>query len=162
MPEPVVDRTAHLPRKRVSAGVLFTDPAGKVLLVQPNYKPYWDLPGGIVETGESPRDAAQRETKEELGVIALIGRLLVVDYMPGRPDLTEALMFVYAGYGLRQHGADIVLSDGELTAWAWCTPQEQHARQSDAPILAARIAAARRAHTAETTIYLEAGQEMTP
>jgi ADP-ribose pyrophosphatase YjhB (NUDIX family) len=160
MPEPAVDRTLHLPRKRVSSGVLFVDPAGRILLVQPNYKPYWDLPGGIVETGESPRDAAQRETKEELGVIALIGRLLVVDYMPPRPDLTEAVMFVYAGHGLRAHGADIVLADGELTAWAWCTPAEQAERQVHAPILAARIAAARRAHAAETTIYLEAGQEI--
>ena len=42
------DFTATLPRKRMGAGVLFTDEAGRVLLVEPTYKDYWEIPGGAV------------------------------------------------------------------------------------------------------------------
>ncbi|MGW6244366.1 NUDIX domain-containing protein [Streptomyces roseolus] len=38
-----------LPRKRVAAGVLFFDDAGRVLLVDPVYKEPWEIPGGAVE-----------------------------------------------------------------------------------------------------------------
>lgn len=36
------------------------------------YAGYWDIPGGTVEEGELPRDAAIRETFEETGQKALI------------------------------------------------------------------------------------------
>ncbi|WP_412102692.1 NUDIX domain-containing protein [Plantactinospora sp. KLBMP9567] len=36
-------------------GLLFTDPAGRVLLVEPTYKEHWEIPGGCVEADESLR-----------------------------------------------------------------------------------------------------------
>ena len=45
---------ASLPGVVVSAAALITDPAGRVLLVKPNYRDYWSLPGGICELGEPP------------------------------------------------------------------------------------------------------------
>jgi 8-oxo-dGTP diphosphatase len=38
-----------------------------VLLVNPVYKETWDLPGGVVETEESPRAACRREVAELAG-----------------------------------------------------------------------------------------------
>jgi 8-oxo-dGTP diphosphatase len=35
------DFTATLPRKRMGAGVLLSDPNGRVLLVEPTYKDHW-------------------------------------------------------------------------------------------------------------------------
>ena len=52
------DFTATLPRKRMGAGVLLSDELGRVLLVEPTYKPSWEVPGGVVEADESPRAAA--------------------------------------------------------------------------------------------------------
>ena len=49
------DYTATLPRKRMAAAVLFFDAADRLLLVEPTYKPTWELPGGTVEADESPR-----------------------------------------------------------------------------------------------------------
>lgn len=48
------DYTATLPRKRMAAAVLFTDVAGRALLVEPAYKDYWEIVGGCVEDNESP------------------------------------------------------------------------------------------------------------
>ena len=48
--------------------MLVRDPDGRVLLCQLTYKQDWDLPGGVVEVGESPQLAVTREVEEELGL----------------------------------------------------------------------------------------------
>lgn len=87
---------------RVAAGVLFKDRLGRVLLVKPTYKHGWDVPGGYVEPGESPLQAAEREVHEELGLSLPIGRLLVVDWAP-HPDEGDKLLFIFDG-GEIEHG----------------------------------------------------------
>ena len=44
-----------------------------------SYPLYWDIPGGMVEDNELPRDAAVRETKEEVGLDVEIGKILQED-----------------------------------------------------------------------------------
>ena len=46
---------SFLPRKRAISQMLVRDPDGRVLLCQLTYKQDWDLPGGVVEVGESPQ-----------------------------------------------------------------------------------------------------------
>jgi len=48
----------------VAAGALFRDAGGRVLLVKPHYKAGWDIPGGMVEPGETPSEACAREVTE--------------------------------------------------------------------------------------------------
>ncbi len=36
--------------------------------IETPFPEYWDLPGGMVELGELPRDGVIRETKEEIGL----------------------------------------------------------------------------------------------
>jgi 8-oxo-dGTP diphosphatase len=81
---------------RMAAGVLFRDSAGRVLLVKPSYKAGWDIPGGYVEPGESPKQAARREVLEELGIEVPIGRLLVVDWAP-HPNEGDKVLFIFDG-----------------------------------------------------------------
>ncbi|MGH8916952.1 MAG: NUDIX domain-containing protein, partial [Actinomycetes bacterium] len=65
---PLEQYVASLNRKRMTAGVLFRDTMGRVLLVEQSYKPDWGSPGGAVDADESPWAAAARELSEELGM----------------------------------------------------------------------------------------------
>ncbi|MFK3981739.1 NUDIX domain-containing protein [Micromonospora sp. NPDC050397] len=148
------DFTAALPRKRMGAGVLLRDADGRILLVEPTYKDYWEIPGGVVEADESPYQAAMREVAEELGLSVTPGRLLVVDWVPPQMGRTEGVMFVYDGGQLDPaRTSQITLPADELRSWAWCTPDEAEARLS--PVLARRALAALLAVTQGTTLYLE-------
>ena len=55
------------PRHIVSAAVVATDDAGRVLLVR-SPRRGWEMPGGQVELGEALEVAAIREVKEESGI----------------------------------------------------------------------------------------------
>ena len=74
------------PKRMSSSAVLLENEAGELLIVKANYKEYWALPGGIIEADETPRQAAVRETREEIGVTLNPDELtfvLVVDRMSG-------------------------------------------------------------------------------
>ena len=56
----------------IAAGILFVAPDGEVLLLrrgsqEENYAGHWALPGGNAEEGETPEQAADRESREEIG-----------------------------------------------------------------------------------------------
>jgi ADP-ribose pyrophosphatase YjhB (NUDIX family) len=65
---------------------------GKVLLCQRADEPrrgFWNTPGGFVESGETPRAAAIRETLEETGVSV---RALKLAYIHKLPQLNQIVM----------------------------------------------------------------------
>jgi RimJ/RimL family protein N-acetyltransferase/8-oxo-dGTP pyrophosphatase MutT (NUDIX family) len=88
---------AGLPRKRVIAQLAVRDHQGRLLLCQLSYKPDWDLPGGVVEVGESPRVAAAREIQEELALSVDAGDLLLVDWLPAWSGWDDACTLVFDG-----------------------------------------------------------------
>ncbi|MBU9713935.1 NUDIX hydrolase [Evansella tamaricis] len=55
------------PKHIVSAATIVINDKGEVLLIK-GPKRGWEMPGGQVEEGESLKDAAIRETKEESGI----------------------------------------------------------------------------------------------
>jgi 8-oxo-dGTP diphosphatase len=72
---------ASLPSFTASAAALLTDESGAVLLVKPWYRDYWLLPGGVTEAEESPRQCAEREAEEEVGVAVTATALLAVHWI---------------------------------------------------------------------------------
>jgi len=63
------------------------------LLCKRRDKDLWNLPGGRVEDGESPWDAALREVHEEIGVTAQLERLTGVYHKP----LQDEVVFQFLG-----------------------------------------------------------------
>ena len=43
------DYYKHLPKKRMGVGALFLSGKNDLLIVKPNYKDHWSIPGGVVE-----------------------------------------------------------------------------------------------------------------
>lgn len=81
-------------RPRVAAGALIRNDAGEILLVKPTYKEGWEIPGGYVEPGESPKAACEREIREELGLDLEVGQLAVVDWAPSEAE-GDKILFIF-------------------------------------------------------------------
>ena len=155
MPKPLLSQAdwyASLPAVYVSAAMLITDPAGRVLIVKPNYRPYWGVPGGIVEAGEAPHDGAAREIAEELGLRITAGDLLVVDWLPPEDARPRAITSYLFDGGTLAGLADVRLQEEELDDAEFVTWAEAEARMPAAT--AARIPAARQARATGRTVYL--------
>jgi 8-oxo-dGTP diphosphatase len=116
--------TAHLPPRhdlapRDGASIaVFKD--RKVLLVKRGRPPFaglWSLPGGKVEGGESPRQAACRELKEETGIEAEVeGIIDTVRVAAGGPgDSMTYRLTVF--YGRPIGGSLTSASDSEMAEW---------------------------------------------
>jgi 8-oxo-dGTP pyrophosphatase MutT (NUDIX family) len=123
---------SFLPRKRAISQMLVRDRAGRVLLCQLTYKQDWDLPGGVVEVGESPQLAVSREVDEELGLQIPAGSLLLTDWLPPWSGWDDALCLVFDG-GV--HDASlvdtIVRQTREIRSAEFCTPEQVRERCAD-------------------------------
>jgi 8-oxo-dGTP pyrophosphatase MutT (NUDIX family) len=123
--EHLAEGNAKQARKRVAADLLVRDTSGRILLVDPSYKPGWDLPGGMAEANEPPLEAARREVREELGLEKDIGRLLCVDWVAPHGPWDDTLMFIFDGGVVTSADiAELRLLDGELIAYQFSTEEE--------------------------------------
>jgi ADP-ribose pyrophosphatase YjhB (NUDIX family) len=77
----------------ISAFVVIFDKKDRVLLSHRRSEDIWNLPGGCVENGEMPTDAAVRETEEETGLKIEISDLVGVYSQPQK----DKFSFVFLG-----------------------------------------------------------------
>jgi 8-oxo-dGTP diphosphatase len=117
---------------RVAAYALITDEHGRMLLPHWSEAAHsgWTMPGGGIDPGEDPADAAVREVLEETGYHVDLDGLLGVDsfVIPGpervhpseRP--VQALRIVYRAHVV---GGELrVEEDGSTDGVAWHTQDE--------------------------------------
>lgn len=120
-------KTYHetLPKKRVSGGCLFFDEKGRLLVVYPTYKDTWEIPGGVVEKNESPRETVVREVFEELGLFCQPERLLCVDFTDENEKRTESLQFIFLGPVLSKELISMIrLPAEELREYRFLPPKK--------------------------------------
>lgn len=153
--------TEFFDRQRVvlgAAALLLRDDQQRVLLVKPHYKRVWHLPGGFMEAAESPRQAVERETKEEIGLDVPAGRLLVVDYKSATGERPPCLQFVFDGGVLSgQQLASIVPQADEISEWR-TVPRPEALAMVEAGGPSSRLTHALAAIDSGATVYLEDGQ----
>lgn len=143
-----------LPKKRMGAGCLFLNERNEVLLVKPNYKPVWEIPGGVVEQNESPKQCCQREVFEEIGLRREIGPLLVIDYNSQCEPKTESLMFVFDGGMLpKSEISTIQLQTAELSEFAFFS--HDALPEAMTSTLKARVFVAWQQRSKSQAVYLE-------
>jgi RimJ/RimL family protein N-acetyltransferase/8-oxo-dGTP pyrophosphatase MutT (NUDIX family) len=148
---------SFLPRKRAIAQMLIRDDAGRVLLCRLTYKNDWDLPGGVVEVGESPQVAVSREVEEELALTVKAGPLLLVDWLPPWSGWDDALCLVFDGGVLDPSVLDgAVLQPREIRSVQFCTLEE--VREHCADFTARRIESALRTLDGGGSTYTESGR----
>jgi 8-oxo-dGTP pyrophosphatase MutT (NUDIX family) len=148
---------SFLPRKRAISQMLVRDTDDRVLMCRLTYKQDWDLPGGVVEVGESPQLAVAREVTEELGLEIKAGSLLLTDWLPPWSGWDDAICLVFDGGA---HPAtivdEVVREEREIRAAEFCTLEEVRARAAD--FTARRIEAALANLGSGAPAYTESGQ----
>jgi 8-oxo-dGTP diphosphatase len=114
---------ASLPTLYGTAAALITSPSGELLLVKPNYRPLWSLPGGILEEAERPEDGCAREVLEELGLEVPIGPLLSLHWLAPENERPKPMIaFIFDG-GVLADFSEIVLQESELDEFRLVPPE---------------------------------------
>ncbi|THV39769.1 NUDIX hydrolase [Glycomyces buryatensis] len=133
------------------ACAFFTDPAGQVLIVKPNYRDYWQFVGGMVDRGESPHDACAREVKEEIGLDVPVGGLLVLDWEQHNEFVAGPMSVYVFDAGVIDDRDAIRLQENELEKFDFLPPEAAAPRFAAAN--RARIGLAVEARRAGRTVY---------
>lgn len=140
------------PVYQAASGVIITNESGEVLMVASPYRPDLVLPGGIVEPNESPAATAEREVREETGLIVRVSRLLVVEHLPAGTDRPSALRFVFDGPSVSGNTV-LHAQDDEVSQLLWLPQAEAVARHAGRGRRRLALALQARAH--DSGLYLD-------
>lgn len=114
-----------LPKKQVGTAVLFFNTKGELLILKPNYRDGWLVPGGATDDNESPLQCAIRETKEEVGLNMPTLQLIGVYYGHQKGVFADSLKFIFSGGSLTEDQvARITLQTEELEEYKFASPKE--------------------------------------
>lgn len=113
----------RLPKKRLIAQGVLRSSHGAVLLCELTYKKDWDLPGGVVDPGESPAQCVVREIDEELGIDVTVHGLLAVNWLPPYRGWDDALLCLF-DLGIVDEAVldDVTLLRREIRSAHWVAP----------------------------------------
>lgn len=96
------------------------------LMVYAPYAKQWQFPGGLIEEGETPRQAVLRELLEETNQVASARLLGVMHWDLGTTQVIHQRGEVYGTLfiGSLSEKREIVLQEGEAGEWRWVLDNE--------------------------------------
>lgn len=144
--------------KRMSAGAIVIDPAGRILMVRTRFRGTWEWPAGRSEGNESPLQTARREVCEETGLDLAAMRFLGVNFQTGGGTKNGRLNFTFVTEVDAATAAEVSPQAIEISDYRWMDTAE--ARREIAPKLRTRFHHLLDAYEQERTIYLESGESL--
>lgn len=108
-----------LPKRVSSAALILENAAGEALVVKANYKEHWTFPGGIVDPGETPLQAALRETSEEVGLTIDPTSVAFVAVLDRISEHAQSYQFIFSAPLLAGAETAIVLQKSEIDSYAF-------------------------------------------
>jgi 8-oxo-dGTP diphosphatase len=106
---------------------------GRMLVIKRAEEPHlglWTYPGGMVEKGESPAEAAEREALEEVGLeVEIEDVFYVASYLPAELGRGRWNQVVVIDYLAKPVGGRVVLN-GESSGFRWVLPSEMDALET--------------------------------
>jgi ADP-ribose pyrophosphatase YjhB (NUDIX family) len=116
--------SSSCPRPHVGIGVMLVNPEGQVLIGkrEGSHAPYFSIPGGYLEPGESFETAAIREVKEETGLDIVNPAVLCVTN--NLHTYREEGLHVISVCLLAKEfsGTLTVMEPEKCSGWQWCDP----------------------------------------
>ncbi|HET6746881.1 MAG TPA: NUDIX hydrolase [Candidatus Saccharimonadales bacterium] len=110
-----------LDRRVSSAAMILENSAGQVLIVKAGYKSYWTFPGGIIDAGETPKEAAIREVFEEVGITVDPSTVDFVAVVNRKSNLAQTYQFIFKTTLTKTMLEHLVLQASELEDYALIT-----------------------------------------
>lgn len=110
-----------LERRVSSAAMILEDSEGRTLIVKANYKTYWTFPGGIVDQNETPKEAAIRETREEVGIKVDPKDVSFVAVVNRKSEVAQTYQFIFKAQLTARMQEELALQCSELEEYALIT-----------------------------------------
>ncbi len=108
----------HRMHARPSSAVLILEDAQEMaLIVKANYKSHWTFPGGMIDAGETPKQAALREVTEEIGLTIDPETVHYGWTVARHSTVMDTYQFVFKAPLPSDKLEEIVLQASEIDAW---------------------------------------------
>lgn len=106
-----------------SSAVIIENSEGEALVLKAHYKSYWSLPGGWIENGQTPREAALRELEEETGIVLMDKDVRLAFVVDRQSDIMQTYQFVFEATDVRDSAEGVYLQADEIDAYRYVSKE---------------------------------------
>lgn len=120
---------AKFPKRVSSAALQLESSDGRLLIVKAHYKSHWSLPSGVIDPGETPFQAAIRETKEEVGLTVDPHEVEFVRVVSRHSNSADTYQFVFKAPLQDNYEQSIRLQASEIAEYALVSREDVAKRE---------------------------------